>query len=108
MGGLDQAGGSTIGAIGFVKATVHSVGDDVGNAPSVGAHHGASGRHRLKQHQTKGFRTRGEQESVAAGVGTGQFFASQITHESRGGALEVLLQLLTVRPITHKGEAGVG
>ena len=98
----------TGGAIGVVEAAVHPITDDVGNAPPVGPHHRAAGRHRLQQHQAQGLGAGGEQEGIAAGIGRGQIQPGQIAHEGGGGAFEDLFQLLPMGAIAHQSQASLG
>merc|ERR1711965_302074 len=69
--GFYQASGPAIGTIGFVKASVGAVRDDVGDAPTVRTYHWATGSHGFQQYQAEGFGAGGEQKSIAAGVSTG-------------------------------------
>ena len=107
-GGFDQACSATIGAVGFIEAAVDAVGDDVGDAATVGADHGTTGCHGFQQHQPQRLRAGGEEEGIAAGVGPCQVVPGEIADEGGGGSLEVLLQLLAVGTIAHQGQPCIG
>mmetsp|Transcript_12054 Transcript_12054/g.21748 ORF Transcript_12054/g.21748 Transcript_12054/m.21748 type:complete len:306 (+) Transcript_12054:1371-2288(+) len=98
------AGGVSVDVAGFDEEAGVVVADEVGDASRGASHYGDAAGHAFEDDESECFGITGHHKRIRASECAAQLVPRQLSRKHRIRPLKILLQLLLVRPRTHKAQ----